>query len=46
MTKIIYITFRSLTHMKFGFDWLSGFKVEDVLKKNIEGRRTDDDDGS
>ena len=29
--------------MKFGFDWLSGFKVEKV-RKNIEGRRTDDDD--
>ena len=44
VTEIVYINFRSpfprRLHMKFGFDWSSGFRGEDVWKM-----WTDDDNG-
>ena len=45
VTWTIYIYFRSpfprRLHIKFGFDWPSGFRGEDVW----QCERTDDDDG-
>ena len=37
-------TLRHMLHMKFGFDWPSGFRGEEIVNdgRRNDGRRTDD----